>query len=179
MAEIQYSPIRAYTHHDLREYGELGRLFQGIVDDPKSAVQLQQAYLIYGPTGSGKSSACGALHAQLAAKKILVAWLDCAQIPGDPRLAEPLLEEMADYHIVILDDMGREPEHIRPKIGKLIFARHKRDARLDLITTNLTVNTESADNCDITRMYGEAVRSRLFGMCGRNVLCFNGQDRRL
>lgn len=179
MDALQHSPIREYAQHTLSEFGTLGEMFQEIVDDPRTAVIQQNAFLIYGPTGSGKSSVCGALHAALAKKRVLVAWLDCAQIQGDPREAEPLLQEVSNYHILVLDDLGREPEHIRQKMAKLIFARHKRAERLDLITTNLTVNTDDAASCDITQVYGEAVRSRLFGMCRKNVICFNGQDLRI
>ena len=181
MRMIRHSPIPCYTQHPLTKYGRLGAEFLDIATMPHLAVSQGMSYLLYGPPGNGKSSCVGALHRLLADKHILVHWVDCAEWPTGFSDRDEIVEDLCAVtcHILVLDDIGREPKHCRKDIERIVMSRAKISYRLDFMTCNLNVNTEDVDACELTEVYGSAVRSRLFGMCRRNVIHFNGPDHRM
>lgn len=181
MSFITSSPIECYTEHPLSAYGELGEVFQAIGEDHYPFMMPGTGYLVYGPPGNGKSSVVGALHKVLADQKIMVHWVDCAQWPTSFFDRDELIADLSasTCHILVLDDLGREPERCHRDLERVIMARSKLKARLDFITCNLNVDVNDAEECELAKIYGQAARSRLFGMCRRNVINFNGPDHRL
>ena len=180
MSTISHSPIECYTGHALAEFGELGETFSAISRECYPGTG-RDAYLLYGPTGNGKSSCVGALHKVLAEHRWLVTWVDCAEWPTDFVDRDELVEELcaSTTQILVLDDLGKEPKQCHRDVGRVIMSRSKLQRRLDFMTCNLNVSTTDGVACELTEVYGSAVRSRLFGMCRKNVICFNGPDHRL
>lgn len=181
MTTIQFSPIKVYTDHKLSEYGELGKIFEKIGDNHHPAIFACTGFLLYGPPGNGKSSCVGALHKVLADRKVMVHWVDCINWPTEFDDRAELVEDLSAVtcHILVLDDLGREPKHCRKDVERVIMSRSKMRNRLDFITCNLNVDTKNSEKCELTEVYGSAIRSRLFGMCRKNIIDFNGPDHRL
>lgn len=151
-----------------------------IAGDPSEAVQSRTGYLLYGPTGSGKSSAVAVLHRFLVSRQLMAQWVECGAMPGDPIEAEDELERVTatTAFVVFFDDLGKELEHHRKRMSGVIMARHLMPARLDIFTTNLNVHPTDPHQCEFAEVYGEHARSRVWGLCGRNIVEFNGQDFR-
>lgn len=181
MSFITSSPIECYTEHPLSAYGELGERFAEIGEDHRPSIYVGTGYLIYGPPGNGKSSCVGALHKVLADQKIMVHWVDCAQWPTSFFDRDELVADLSasTCHILVLDDLGREAKHCHRDIERVIMARSKLKNRLDFMTCNLNVNVDDSEQCELSTIYGQAARSRLFGMCRRNIVNFNGPDHRM
>ncbi len=181
MSFITSSPIECYTEHPLSAYGELGEVFQAIGEDRNTYIRAGTGFLIYGPPGNGKSSVVGALHKVLADQKVMVHWVDCAQWPTTFFDRSELVEDLISQncHILVLDDLGREQPFCNKDLERVIMARSKLKNRLDFMTCNLNVDVNDAEECELTTTYGQAARSRLFGMCRRNIINFNGPDHRL
>lgn len=178
---IRHSPVECYTEWPLSAFDEIGEILHHVALSPMVAIAERKAILLYGPTGNGKSSCVGALHKILADQKILVNFVDCAEWPEEFEDRRELIEDLKSpsTHILILDDLGKEPKQCHKDVGKVIMARSKLKNRLDFITCNLNVNTENEKLCELTEVYSSAVRSRLFGMCRKNVIELNGPDHRL
>ncbi len=178
---IRHSPVECYTEWPLSAYGEVGEVLGHIAQKPLGSLAERKAFLLFGPTGNGKSSCVGAFHKILAKRKILVNFVDCAEWPEEFEDRKELVDDLKSpsTHILIFDDLGKEPKQCHRDVSKVIMARSKLSFRLDLITCNLNIDTVNPAACELTEVYGSAVRSRLFGMCRKNVIEFNGPDHRL
>lgn len=182
MACIHTSPPEIYRSEGLtlHDFDELGELFQEVVDDPKKAIESRRGFLLFGPTGVGKSSVVACVHHEFTRKKKLVRWFECSMLPPDPIEAEDILEELMfdTAYVVIFDDLGQEPPHHHKRVAKVLQARALMPRRLDFITTNLTLDFEDEDECEISQKYGKHVRSRMWRMCKGGIIEMNGQDHR-
>lgn len=177
---IHTYPPAVYSGYTLSDYGELGEQLEQVVVNPSVAIQKRRGFLLYGPSGSFKSSIAAAFHQALAAKQLMVRWFECAMLPPAPVEADELLEELMfeNSYVVVFDDLGKEPEHHRKRVAKVIQYRALMARRFDLITTNLNVDPDEPEGCEVAEVYGEHIRSRIWGMCKRNVIEVNGADAR-
>lgn len=158
--------------------GPLGRLLAGLDSDIPGAMNRCDQVFIHGPEGSGKTYAMAALANEILARGWLLFWLDCFDIPGDPREADEVLDECIGARILFLDDLGKEPEHIRRRMRKLFQARtHSGRKLLTLYSTNLDVDPDDREGCALSEFYGPSIRSRLLG--DSTVVRYTGEDRRM
>jgi len=107
-------------------------------------------------------------------------WVECAQIPNDPIEAEDVLEPLMDEnaYVVIFDDLGKEAEHNHKRVAKVLQTRALMTRRFDIFTTNLNIDPDAAESCELAQVYGEHIRSRVWGMCRRNIVEVNNADAR-
>lgn len=133
--------------------------------------------LIYGPEGSGKSYTAAAITSPLHSKGWMIGWVDCNMWPTDWHDADELLSACSLSQALVIDDLGREPKHMRDRVGRMLHSRRESGSKWTVITTNLTVDLEDPANCEIAKTYNRAVRSRLVDKDTELVL-MDGRDRR-
>ncbi len=157
--------------------GDLGDLLRALGADAKAARQASERVFIYGPEGSGKSHAAAALMNAWTEAGQLCFWLDCFDIPGSPMEADEVLETVAAAPVLFIDDLGKEPAHIRPKMRKLFQARLTKANAVTVYTANLDIDPEDREDCALSELYGPSIRSRLIG--STTLVRYTGKDRRL
>lgn len=132
--------------------------------------------LIYGPEGAGKTHVAAALMNHIAASRWMFTWVDVIQWPTT---FVTMNDEVADLSgttcPAVIDDLGREPKHTSSGLLNAVL-RLATSPRLLVVTTNIAIDTENADNCQLTRTYGRAMRSRF--LAGTTIY-LDGADRRL
>lgn len=138
-------------------------------DAPRSAVQNGERLmvLLYGPPGTGKTYAAAAFAHYLDERKFLYGWVSLFagdDVPDDP------------FRVMFIDDIGREGKRVRPRLVHFL-ANALENGHVVIATTNQAVDPENKDLCALTRIYGEAMRSRLLG--DSVIVEVNGKDRRL
>lgn len=170
-------PPRPYRSADISQVEPDMRSFlQEIIDDPRRAMTRSPMTLIYGPEGSGKTHAVSALAMAMVAKRWLVSYFDCTEVPRDKQELAALAEDIEHRgSLLILDDLGKEPEGSRDVF--ITAVRQRINAgRMLIVSCNLTVDLDDLEACRLTQLYGRSNRSRLLS---GNVVLLDGMDRRL
>ena len=129
--------------------------------------------LIFGPEGTGKTTAAALAHAILQRHGYLVWWLSAQEF--DPKVDTGIVSSASQCKVLFVDDLGKEPPWARPSMANIVAARTLRPG-LTVFTTNVAVNPDDPDVCGLTPLYGAAMRSRMVGDC--LVVEYNGPDRR-
>lgn len=146
------------------------------IEEHEALRKAGDAVLVYGPEGSGKSGMLASIHNQLAEWGWLLTWLDCNLWPDNFEESWFLTQDLQYRGALIVDDLGREPQAMRKYVARILVARLAEN-QLTYITTNLNVNEEDREACELTDFYSAAIRSRLLGQC--DVVYLDGEDRRL
>lgn len=131
---------------------------------------------ITGPTGTGKTYLASALILAIGIKKNRG---NLHHVPTmlNQAMAEYVTEsrrtmnEMTEYPIIALDDLGMEKptDRTMEAIDIIVDRRYSRELQT-IITTNMTMQ-------DVAKFYGDRVSSRLSDMC--MILRLAGKDRRI
>jgi len=154
--------------------GTLHDVVSEIVSDPRKAMAGSKVVL-YGPEGAGKTTAMATLHNELVARRWMAWWVDCFTFPNDFTVADEWHRILVPSPVLLLDDLGKEPDRMAEKMGRLLAARMQVRG-LTFITTNLAVDEEDPDACALSQRYGRSLRSRILG--NGEVVLVDGPDFR-
>ena len=148
------------------------------VEHFKEAYKENIGLMIYGSLGTGKTFLAGCIANELLDRGISVKMTSLQKLVeaanadyGDGR--EDVLDDVANVHLLILDDFGteRHTEYMNEQIYEIINTRYKAQLPL-IITTNLDKSDmDNCDNLDRKRIY-----DRINEMC--LLMKFNGTSRR-
>lgn len=174
---MQLTTPELYSSYRLDDIPESVRdLFSPLALDTRAHIENGSKVLIYGPEGSGKTTAMAALHNTWVSMRWQAWWLDCFDFPDNYSEADEVREVLSSAPIVCIDDLGKEPDRMTDKMVRLLASR-ARCKGITIITTNLAVDEEVPGNCALAQRYGFSLRSRILG--SGEVVFYDGPDLRL
>lgn len=166
---------RGYMIDDIP--GPVRECFLALSADWPGTMNAGHRLVLYGPEGMLKTTSMAAMQNALGLDGWMSWWLDCFDLSRDPVQADEDLAPLRAASFLFIDDLGKEAPHLRPKLGDLIAYRVQRNYGVTVYTTNVAVDENDRNACELTELYGAAVRSRILG--NAKLVHMDGPDYRM